>query len=111
MTFVLAWARAFAITLLVELPVGVPLLGRGETKTRRAAAVLFAQLASHPAVWFVFPNLHLGRTPYLLVAEGWAVASEVLLYRLVFANLPWSRALAASALANAMSFSVGLWIG
>jgi hypothetical protein len=42
------------------------------------------------------------------LAELWAFGSEVLLYRLVFRELPWRRAIAVSALANALSLGLGL---
>ncbi len=67
-----------------------------------------ANVLSHPAVWFVFPELGLSYTPMLVAAESWAVGSEVLLYRLVFPALSWRRAVAVSALANAVSVGVGV---
>jgi hypothetical protein len=106
-----AWSHAFALTCLVELAVAVPLIGRSESALRRTGAVLFAQLASHPAVWFVFPALHLRRLHYAVGAELWAVAIELVIYRLVFARLSWLRAFAISALANGASFAVGTWLG
>jgi hypothetical protein len=77
---------------------------------RRIAAVCLAQLATHPAVWFIWPLLGWSRPVYLLVAESFALVIETLVYRLVFERLPWSRALAVSALANCASLAVGLWL-
>lgn len=108
MELVVQWLRAFTITLVIELAVAVPLLGSVAGWQRRVSAVTLAQLASHPAVWLVFPLLGLSRTGYLLVAESWAVLLEFALYRTVFANLSGSKALAVAALANAASFAVGL---
>jgi hypothetical protein len=107
MNYVAEWARYFALTLTVELLVAVPLLGKSYPLARRAAAVLFAQLVSHPVVWFVIPAFGLGRTAFLLVAETWAVAIELALYRLVFPELAWTRAAAVSAIANGASVVVG----
>lgn len=107
MSLVDAWARAFALTLAVEVAVAVPLIGRREPLWRRLEAVALAQLLSHPAVWFIFPRLELGRLPFLVVAEGWAIGIELLLYRLAFVTVPWSRVLAVSALANGASFAFG----
>lgn len=101
------WSHAFAVTLLVELLVAVPLLDRSRPLLRRVGAVVAAQLVSHPSVWFVLPALGLRRSSFLLLAEGWAVVSELLLYRLIYVELPWSRALAVSALANGASFALG----
>jgi hypothetical protein len=110
MSYTADWARYFLLTLVVELAVAVPLLGKGERLARRGAAVAFAQLVSHPAVWFVVPGLGLERTPFLLAAETWAIVSELCLYRLVFPRLSWSRVLAVSALSNGASVLVGTFV-
>jgi hypothetical protein len=115
MSYVAEWARAFAITTTVELCVATPLLARAGGKKRPAlwrclGAVIVAQVASHPAVWFVFPTLGWRYALSLAVSELWAVASEIFIYKLVFHEAPWSRAVAASALANAASYAVGLAI-
>lgn len=111
MSNVAVWAEYFALTLLVELFVAVPLLGKDQPRSRRVAAVAFAQLASHPSVWFVFPAFELPRAAYLFVAETWAVVSELVLYRVVFEQLSWSRALAVSAIANGASLAICTWLG
>jgi hypothetical protein len=105
------WSRAFVLTWFVELMVAVPLLGAHEPRWRRLTVVSLAQLASHPAVWFIFPALHWRRFPYLLVSEVWAMAIELLLYRLVFTRLSWTRAFGISALANGASFALGSLLG
>lgn len=110
MTEVAQWAEYFAVTTLVELVFAVPLLGRGERLVRRCAAVALAQLASHPTVWFILPSLGWPRGTYLFVAETWAIVSELLLYRLVFEKLSWSRALGVSAVANGASLAICTWL-
>src|SRR5205814_5677383 len=75
------WLRAFALTLLVEIPVALPLLARAEARIgRRIAVVIVANLATHPLVWFLFPGLALGRAARLAVSEGWAVGAEIVIY-------------------------------
>jgi hypothetical protein len=111
LSLIALWARAFALTTAVEILVALPLLGATGRLRRCAAAVLLGQLATHPAVWFIFPELHLPRPSFLIVAETWAVVVEAFIYRFSLAGLPGRRALAASALANAASFGVGLWLG
>lgn len=108
MILVVAWLRAFALTTAIELAVAFPLLGRQQHAGRRIGAILFAQLASHPLVWFMWPELRMARWLYLVVAESWAVVVELLLYWLVFSKLSWRRAALVALLANAASFSVGL---
>jgi len=110
--FVLLWLRAFALTLLVELPVAVPLLrapGRPEAPAlRRAALVLFANLASHPLLWFALSALPLPGPWTLALSEAWAVLAEAALYRLALDAVPLRRCALASLAANAASLCVGL---
>ena len=105
-----AWLFAFTITWVSELVVALPLLAPGGSRRRRVAAVCLAQLATHPSVWFIWPLLGLPRPFFLLVAEGFALLVEALIYRFSFESLAWSRCFAASALANGASVFVGLWL-
>lgn len=106
----LAWVRAFALTLIVELAVAAPLLSRSlPSLPRRLALVTFAQLSTHPVLWFVLPLLHLPRTSFLVTAELWACLAETVLYTVAI-PLPPQRALGVALAANAVSFLVGLWL-
>jgi hypothetical protein len=107
-SFVTLWSRAFALTVATELLIATWFLPRTASHTRRLGAVVFANVASHPAVWFVFPELFRSWQVALILSELWAVGSEILIYKLVFPELAWRRALAASALANGGSLLVGL---
>lgn len=105
---VLAWARAFAVTLAVELAVATPLLARNLPSIgRRLALVTFAQLSTHPVVWFVLPALHLPRGAFLATAEFWACAGEALLYAVAVPGLSARRATGVAVAANAASFVLG----
>lgn len=108
MSYQTLWVRYFLLTTACELLVAYPLLRAVEaTRWRRVSAVMVANLASHPLVWFVLARVIASRTALTLVAEPWAVASEAFVYALVFPALrPW-RALGVSALSNALSFVVG----
>ncbi len=107
MGYVQHFLFAFALTLVTELLIAVPVLAPGGELSRRVAAVGVAQLATHPSVWFFWPLFSWPRPVYLLVAESFALLLETAIYRLVLPRLPWSRALAASALANAASLALG----
>jgi hypothetical protein len=112
--YVALWARAFALTVGSELLIATWFLPREATRSRRMGAVVFANVASHPAVWFVFPELFSSWHVALVTSELWALGSELLIYRLVFPTLEWRKALAASALANGGSLLLGLvlrWLG
>ena len=109
LTYVAAWAKAFALTVAIELPIATWLLARAEPDLRRRLGlVFFANLASHPAVWFVFPALFPSYPAMIVAAESWALLSEAVFFALAFPAAPWRRALGASAVANAASFSAGL---
>ncbi|MBK7584231.1 MAG: hypothetical protein IPI67_29020 [Myxococcales bacterium] len=108
MTYVGLWVRAFAVTLGSELLIAPRLLPSRESRRRRLGAVVAANVLSHPAVWFVFPDLGLRYGSMLVLAELWAFGSEALLYALVFVGLSWRRALGVSAVANALSLGLGL---
>jgi hypothetical protein len=104
-----AWFRAFLLTLAVEAPIVALLLRRLEpSRTRLLVLVLFANLATHPAVWFVFTQLFLIGTPgYVVAAEGWAVGAEAVFYWSAFRGVSVRRAIAVSLVANLASFLAG----
>ena len=108
MTYEGAWIRYFAMTTGVELLVAAPVLGKENPWSRRLFAVVVANFATHPFVWFFLARQGWSRLVLTLVAEPWALLFEALVYALVFTNVPRSRALAASALANAASFVAGM---
>jgi hypothetical protein len=106
--YVVLWARAFALTVGSEVLIATWFLPRDAPRSRRLGAVVFANVASHPAVWFVFPELFARWEVALVLSELWALVSELLIYKLVFPALGWRNALAASALANGGSLLLGL---
>ena len=103
------WFVAFLLTLAVEVPVAVFLLRRAEPNMLRAAAlVVFANLMTHPLVWFVWTQVFLIGTPeYVIAAETWAIAAEALFYAVVIRGLGPGRAIVIAVVANAASFAVG----
>lgn len=104
-----AWVKAFALTVAVELGVAVPLLAPSHAgKMRRAGIVVLANLASHPLVWFGFPESGLFGTERLASAEFFAVAVEAALYLLVWPAVGPFCAFGTSALANGASLAAGL---
>jgi hypothetical protein len=107
--WVTAWLRAFGLTLLVELPIAVALLARVEPRAlRRAAAVVAANLATHPLVWFLFPALTLARSARFGLSELWALLAEAIIYVIVWPALRFRRALLISLAANGASVLAGL---
>lgn len=107
------WLRSFVLTLVVETPIVVVLLRRAEPDIARLALIaVFANLATHPAVWFVFTQLFLVGTPeYILAAEAWAVLLETAVFMVVIRGVGVRRAATASFLANGASILAGLLVG
>jgi hypothetical protein len=104
------WLRAFLITVAVETPVVLWLLrGGGTSRPRLVVLGIFANLATHPVVWFVIQQLIWPDTPeYVAVAETWAIAAEAAFWWIVIPGLRPGRALAVAVLANACSYGTGL---
>ena len=103
------WLAAFVLTVVVEVPVVAILLRASEPDLRRLALlVLFANLATHPIVWYVLSQpLLIGTAAYLLVAESWAVGAEAVFYAVTITGLAPRRAAVLALLANLASFSAG----
>jgi hypothetical protein len=107
------WFAAFLVTLAVEIPIAAFLLrGAGLDRLRLIVLIVFANLATHPAVWYVFTQLFLVGTPeYTLAAEAWAIGAEAVFYWAAIRGLPVRRAVAVAVAANAVSFIVGRLVG
>jgi hypothetical protein len=103
----MTWPVAFALTLLLEIPVVLVVLGRGWRKDLPVA--LLANAISHPTLWFVlWPRLaDADYTTALLIGEAAVFSFEALLY-LGITRSP--RGLAAGVAANTLSMVVGLLI-
>jgi hypothetical protein len=92
-----------------QLAIAVPLLAPVEPRLlRRTFAVVAANLATHPLVWFLFPGLATGAGARLALSEVWAVLAEFAIYRVVWPALSIRRATLVSAAANAASLVAGL---
>jgi hypothetical protein len=103
------WLRGFGLTLAVEEAIAVPLLAPAESsRVRRVLAVLVANLATHPLVWFFFPRLGWSWTAVMWGAEAWAFSFEIIAYCVVFPNATWRRCTLVSVAANTGSFVLGL---
>jgi hypothetical protein len=110
------WFWAFAITVTIELPIVAIMLRRIESDlVRLSILIVFANLATHLAVWYVITQLFLvGTTSYTVVAESWAVSAEAIFYWAAIRGLSARRAFAIAIAANLSSFIggrlvAGLW--
>jgi hypothetical protein len=107
------WFDAFVLTLAIETPVVAILFRQAEPSVfRLVVLIVFANLATHLAVWYVISQLLLvGTFEYTAVAEIWAAGAEALFYRTAIPALSWRRAIAVAIAANAASAVVGRLIG
>lgn len=106
--YVSLWFRAFLLTLLIEGAICTWGLSAEPKLARRLGLALFANLATHPAVWFVFPELGLSFTWTIALAEAFAFSLEALFYSLTVPQLGVRRAILLSTMANAVSWTGGL---
>ncbi len=90
------WFAAFVLTLVVEAPIVAFLLRRAEPDALRLGAlIVFANLATHPVVWYVITQLlTVGTLGYTLVAEIWAIAAEAVFYVAAIRGIKARRAIA-----------------
>jgi hypothetical protein len=105
-----SWLAAFALTVAIEVPI-VVLATRGTPwpAWRRAVMAAFAQLATHPLVWFVFPYIPgLAGRESLWLSEVFAWVTEAGLYAIAIPRVRPLRAFGVSALANGVSLGIGL---
>lgn len=106
----LTWLGAFVATVAIELAiVGAGTRDLALPLSRRLRVAFVAQAATHPLVWFVFPELP-GATPivWFWVSELVAVGLEGLLYARALPGLTRLRAFGLAALANAASLGTGV---
>jgi hypothetical protein len=104
------WLVAFALTVAIEAPVVWFLVGPAEPRPmRKIGAIFYANLATHPAVWFIFPLLPVSRGTSLALSEISAFVLEAALYAMLFDKISLRRAALVSLLANGLSLSVGCW--
>ncbi len=104
------WFRAFLLTFAVELPIVAYLLRADAPDVGRLTLlVLFANLATHPLIWFVATQaLEYGTPEFTVATEAWAVIAEAVFYWAALRGVSIRRAAAASLTANAASFLVGV---
>ena len=103
------WLTAFLLTLAIEVPLAGLLLARHEpSRARLAGKLFFANLATHPLVWFAFPMLSGTWATTTAMAEVFAWLTEAAFFFLVFPGLKPGKAVLVSLAANATSFGLGL---
>jgi hypothetical protein len=114
--YALLFVRGLAATVLIETAVLLAFfLWRrrelsGALVTRVCVSGIVPSCVTLPFVWFVFPALIEDRTLFLVAAELFAFVAEIPMIRAI-AKTTWPEAIAASLLANGVSFISGLFLG
>lgn len=112
MLLIVHWFRAFLLTLTIEELAAGWVLRREVPLLRRVALIAVCNIASHPAVWLIFPELGgaLGwsRLFTLFISEVWAFGLEALIYALFLGPDRARLAAQTATFANALSLSLGL---
>ena len=100
------------LTLAIEQVAAGWMLRREMPLLRRCALIAVCNIASHPAVWLIFPELGGGlgwtRLTTLTLSEVWAFGLEALIYGLFLGAGSARQAALTSTLANGLSLSIGL---
>jgi hypothetical protein len=99
---------ALALTLAIEVPL-VALVFSGQ-RLRMALVAAVATTATHLFMHFVLPRLGLTYAGWLVSGELVALVGEAAAYAFLSRPRDLPRALAASAVANAASYAVGLFL-
>jgi hypothetical protein len=110
------WLQAFAFTLAVEIPLFVAVARfRGGSEADRRAPLWRLALAgaagtclTHPLLWFVWPRVVHDYQLYIASGELLVAAIESATFYALARPISISRAIAASFVANAGSFGLGL---
>ncbi len=102
------WLRSFLLTLAVEVPVYVLVTQRWVRPSRAGGVGALASLVTHPALWFLWPRVvHSSYAAYIVSGELLVACIEATLFYALARPGGWSRAAAASLLANGASYLVG----
>ena len=98
----MTWLEAFALTVAIELPIVVLLVGRGRRR-RAPLDALAANLLTHPLAWWAVMS---GAAPWLFT-ELCVVAVEACVYRAA-TRLGWASAAMTALAANLVTAAIGL---
>jgi hypothetical protein len=110
------WIKAFVFTLIVEIPifVFVARLGSSSRKTapvwRSALAGAAGTCVTHPLLWFVWPLIVRDYTAYIVSGELLVAAIESFTFYLLARPITFTRAVAASFIANGVSYGLGFML-
>ena len=106
--FFIAWSYSFLFTLAVEIPIYVLVARRSVPARRAALAAALCSAVTHPLLWFVWPRFFKHYTTYIVSGELIVAVVEALIFWAVARPKRFLTAVAASFLANAGSYGLGV---
>ncbi|MBW2276246.1 MAG: hypothetical protein JRF63_02070 [Deltaproteobacteria bacterium] len=106
------WWRTFLFTLAVEVPLFVLVARLGADCVKISPIVLacagaMGTCVTHPLLWFVWPHAGLSYTTYIISGELIVAVVETFTFFAIARPIRFSRAIAASFIANAGSYGLG----
>lgn len=110
------WIRAFAFTLVVEVPLFVLVAKWGRSPSVRAPLFRIAlagaagTVLTHPMLWFVWPRVVSNYTAYIASGELMVAAIETVTFYGIARPISLKRAGLASLVANGASFGLGMLV-
>ncbi len=108
------WQKAFALTLLFEVPIYLFVARFREEDTRKVPlrkillAAIVCSSVTHPFFWFVWRLVISDYALYVLTGEAIVVVVEVFLFYAIARPVTLLRASACALSANAASYGLGI---
>lgn len=102
-----AWARAFALTQVIEVPIYTAIAWKKAPLPRLIAAAFACTAVTHPLLWFVWPHVVTDYTAFVVSGELLIAVGESLLFFALIPRLDLPRAIGAAFVANATSYGMG----
>ena len=108
----IAYLQTLLVTIVIEIPLALLVLWKYADWKWIVSAALLGNLLSHPLLHFVLPRYLSDLSSIILWGEIGVLVLESLIYALVARPKPRAWALSAAALANGVTYFVGvLWLG
>jgi hypothetical protein len=103
------WFGSFVLTLAVEAPIVCFAFRNAEIGLPRLAVLfVFANLATHLAVWYVWTQIFDVASPeYVVASETWAALAEAIFYGAAIRGITTARAIGVAVAANLASAVAG----
>lgn len=105
--YIQAWAIAFGLTLVLEVPAYVALAWRKAPWWHLALAGAACTAVTHPLLWFVWIRVIHDYSTYILTGELAVAVIETAVFFALVPKVTLARAFVVACLANAFSYGLG----